>query len=323
MSIQKPNTIVFASLNSGKVLEVTATAEQHGVAIIAPQVLIGSESKGFGFDCPLTDPPRVVEDADTYLGNAQLKAQGFWSWCKLPCLADDTGLEVDALKGAPGLYSARFAGEDGNAQNNRAKLLTELEGVQDRKARFRCVLYFMQSKDSVLTVDAVLEGAIALNEKGGGGFGYDSLFVVDGYGETLAALKEQNIPVKTHRVLALEKFFRELGVVSHPKPTEIKRLEDAGLRIKWSDGSEHELGSRKLRLACPCAGCQGESARPLTEAAPAPAKSLLNIIDSTVEEQTKLLEIQPVGNYAIRLKWGDGHNTGFYRYSLLWDLANS
>jgi len=108
------------------------------------------------------------------------------------------------------------------------------------------------------------------------------------------------------------------------KPVEIRKIEDRALRIKWSDGSQSELEALKLRLNCPCAECkenrgEGSHSAPLTPLPP--KKSALKIIESSTEEQTRLERIWAVGNYALGVSWGDGHDTGIYTYDYLKSLS--
>ena len=191
--------LCFASGNKGKLIEVRGVADQFHQKIAGPLEIADTSS-----------PPDVDETAETYIGNARLKAEAYHKWCNLPSFADDAGLEVDALGGKPGLYSARYSGEDATDAKNRAKLLRELEGVSKRTARFRSVISLYDSGSEVLWVEATVEGEIATEEKGAGGFGYDPLFFIPEFGKTLAELKEEGIPVKTHRVLALEQLFSKI-----------------------------------------------------------------------------------------------------------------
>jgi XTP/dITP diphosphohydrolase len=200
---------------------------------------------GAGFECralsELGDPPEIVEDAPTFAGNAIKKSLGLAKWLAGPTvasmgnpgdnryvLADDSGLEVDALNGAPGVHSARFAAGEGSAtvnspdELNNAKLLRLLEGVprEKRTARFRCVLALTpvvpvvpEASSPVCYADAaelgtqlfegVCDGRIGLAPKGGGGFGYDPLFTPDGYDRTFAELGEEVKNQLSHRARAL------------------------------------------------------------------------------------------------------------------------
>jgi XTP/dITP diphosphohydrolase len=123
------------------------------------------------------DVPDVVEDADTLVGNARLKAAAIVEATGLPAVADDTGLEVVALGGAPGVYTARYAGEGATYADNRGKMLAELDGVTDRRAAFRTVAVVRWPDGGEVSVEGVCEGTIATAERGDGGFGYDAIFV--------------------------------------------------------------------------------------------------------------------------------------------------
>lgn len=138
--------------------------------------------------------PKVVEDGATFEANARKKACETALASGLPVLADDSGLEVDALGGAPGVYSARYAGPDVSDEENNRKLLSELEGVGEaqRTARFRCVLAWAEPDGAragqARLAHGTCEGWIAHEPRGEAGFGYDPLFVPDGYAQTLAEL---------------------------------------------------------------------------------------------------------------------------------------
>ncbi len=151
--------------------------------------------------------PDVVEDADTLEGNARLKAIAICEATGRPALADDTGLEVLALDGAPGVHSARWSGEGCTSADNRDKLLRELDGVTDRRARFRTCALVRWPDGRDVSVDGMCEGAITMIERGSGGFGYDSVFVPDeGDGRTFAEMTEAEKHAISHRGRA----FRQL-----------------------------------------------------------------------------------------------------------------
>jgi XTP/dITP diphosphohydrolase len=144
----------------------------------------------------------VVEDADTLEGNARLKAVAVCVAAELPALADDTGLEVDALDGAPGVITARFAGEGATDAQNRHKMLVDLSGTNatQRTARFRTValLRFLDGREII--AHGVCEGSIAMHEIGERGFGYDSLFIPkDGDGRTFAQMTIDEKHELSHR----------------------------------------------------------------------------------------------------------------------------
>lgn len=154
----------------------------------------------------------VEESADTLIGNARLKARAVCVATGLPALADDTGLEVDALDGAPGVRSARFAGVVVNDAANRHKLLIELTGVatEQRTARFRTVAMVCWPDGQEVVAEGICEGRITVSERGERGFGYDSLFVAaDGDGRTFA---EMTIAEK-HQLSHRGKAFRALAML--------------------------------------------------------------------------------------------------------------
>jgi XTP/dITP diphosphohydrolase len=153
----------------------------------------------------------IVEDADTLEGNARLKARTICEATGLPAVADDTGLEVDALGGAPGVHSARYAGIDGDSAANVAKLLDALADVDDaeRTARFRTVAMVAWPDGSETVATGVVEGHIARVAHGAGGFGYDPVFVpVDADGRTFAEMADAEKNAISHRGRA----FRALAV---------------------------------------------------------------------------------------------------------------
>ena len=148
-------------------------------------------------------PEEVVEDAETFEGNALKKARELCAASGLWTLADDSGLEVAALGNAPGVYSARYAGEPCSTPANNAKLLRELKGVADRRARFRCAIALCAPDGREWTVEGRCAGHIIGEERGANGFGYDPLFVPDGYGQTFAELDGGVKNRISHRGIAL------------------------------------------------------------------------------------------------------------------------
>ncbi|HOZ21443.1 MAG TPA: XTP/dITP diphosphatase [bacterium] len=148
--------------------------------------------------------PEVIEDQETLKGNAIKKAATLASLSGLLSLADDTGLEVDALNGAPGVYSSRYSGENATYAENVTRLLSELEGVRpaERTARFRCVIAIADAR-GVETVDGVCEGLIIDEPRGSGGFGYDPVFMVPDTGKTMAELSMAEKNRISHRGRAL------------------------------------------------------------------------------------------------------------------------
>ncbi len=148
-----------------------------------------------------------VEDAETFLGNALIKAVSAHQISGMAVLADDSGLEVDALDGAPGVWSARYAGEGADDAANNAKLLAALEGVPDkeRTARFVCTLVFIDEGGNRLDAQGTVEGRIGHAERGSEGFGYDPFFLPDAYGgeKTFAEVPQQEKSKISHRGRAL------------------------------------------------------------------------------------------------------------------------
>lgn len=149
----------------------------------------------------------IPETAPTLEGNAVMKARYVYDRYGTPCFADDTGLEVDALDGAPGVYSARYAGGKGHdSEANMSKLLHEMEGMQDRHARFRTVIALIERKDGLPvqhTFEGRIEGTISQERKGSSGFGYDPIFVPEGYERSFAELGSDIKNGISHRARAV------------------------------------------------------------------------------------------------------------------------
>jgi XTP/dITP diphosphohydrolase len=181
--------VVVASKNSDKIREVEAVLSGLHLGI---EVVRGYEW------------PEVDETEPTLEGNALLKARAVRSATGLAALADDTGLEVDALGGAPGVLTARYSGADATYESNVDKLLSELAGVGERSARFRTAVALVDDAGEELVVEGVLEGVISRRRRGTGGFGYDPVFEVDG--ETLAEMGEAKKNQISHRARALQAF---------------------------------------------------------------------------------------------------------------------
>lgn len=191
--------IVVATGNKGKVAEILMALSQLPVRVLA-----------------LSDFPSIpepVEDGTSFKENALLKARYYVKCTGKACLADDSGLEVDALQGAPGIYSARYAGKAADDAANNQKLLTELSNVETgkREARFRCVLAFVDTDGSFVTTDGVCPGVIGNEMRGAGGFGYDSLFYVPELNKTMAELSKSEKNAISHRGQALERMAVKLG----------------------------------------------------------------------------------------------------------------
>lgn len=149
----------------------------------------------------------IPETAPTLEGNAMMKARYVYDKYGTPCFADDTGLEVDALDGAPGVYSARYAGGEGHdSEANMRKLLHEMEGKENRSARFRTVIALIEHKDRqpvAHTFEGRIEGRISHEKKGASGFGYDPIFVPEGYKQSFAELGNEIKNKISHRARAV------------------------------------------------------------------------------------------------------------------------
>ncbi|MBI4932992.1 MAG: RdgB/HAM1 family non-canonical purine NTP pyrophosphatase [Actinobacteria bacterium] len=174
---------------------VSASANPHKVAEIA-SILAGLVE----LSPRPADAPDVVEDAGTLEGNARLKATAICRATGLAAVSDDTGLFVDAMHGEPGVDTAYYAGPNATYAENRAKLLHMLQGVDDRRARFRTVVMVVHPDGSELVVEGVCEGTIATEERGERGFGFDPLFIPDGGGgRTFSEMSETEKNSMSHR----------------------------------------------------------------------------------------------------------------------------
>lgn len=182
--------IVLATGNRHKVQEVGEILAPLGIHVIS-----AAEAGGM---------PDVVEDAGTFAGNASKKALECARHLNRTVLADDSGLEVFALDGEPGVYSARYAGEGGNDGRNVAKLLGKLEGIQDRGARFVCVIALASPEGVIGTAEGEVRGRIAEHPAGNGGFGYDPVFIPDGFTQTFGELPQETKNRLSHRANALK-----------------------------------------------------------------------------------------------------------------------
>lgn len=190
--------LVFATHNAHKVDEVRAI-------LPASVELVGPAALGCHDEIP--------ETGDTLRDNALQKVQYIHDRFGVDCFADDTGLEVEALDGAPGVYSARYAGEPADFAKNRAKLLSALAGISNRRAQFRTVVSLILN-DKTYFFEGIVKGRIIAEERGVGGFGYDSVFVPDGYDKTFAELPAAVKNSISHRARAMEQLNNFLA--QHP-----------------------------------------------------------------------------------------------------------
>ncbi len=157
--------------------------------------------------------PPVVEDGETFEENAYKKAHHVARVLGLPAIADDSGLVVNALGGAPGVYSARYAGSEATDDDNIDKLLSEMKNVSDRRAYFHCVLSIAVPSGPALTYEGRCDGIITEKRQGTGGFGYDPVFLCDTFQKTFAELTMDEKNKVSHRGLALQEFHSEIDKV--------------------------------------------------------------------------------------------------------------
>lgn len=152
----------------------------------------------------------IPETSDTLEGNAIEKAMFIYENYGLNCFADDTGLEVEALAGAPGVYSARYAGPACSFEDNIVKLLSEMNGISNRKARFKTVIAFVENGE-IVTFEGIINGQITTDRRGKEGFGYDPVFLPDQGKETFAEMSLEEKNRISHRALAVKKFTEYLS----------------------------------------------------------------------------------------------------------------
>ncbi|CAK8712320.1 dITP/XTP pyrophosphatase [Candidatus Electronema halotolerans] len=190
------NIIVLATSNQNKVKELREMIKDAPVEIRC--------LKDFG---PL---PEAVEDGATFDENAYKKALHYAKILGLPALADDSGLSVDALNGAPGVYSARYSGEKATDWDNCEKLLREMNGKTDRTARFECVLSLAVPHGPALTWEGRCEGKITEERRGSSGFGYDPVFYYEDFGKTFAEVSMEEKSKVSHRGKAMQEFAEEM-----------------------------------------------------------------------------------------------------------------
>lgn len=193
--------ILIASNNSHKVQEFQNLFLEHlpkQARIITPREILSEELE-------------VEETGTSFAANAELKAKAFFKAGYMPCFADDSGLVIDALDGAPGIHSARFGGIHGDDAQNRKKVIEELRKLKlnEYKARFVCVIYYYDGKIPYLS-QGTCEGKIILEERGANGFGYDPIFIPDGHDKTFAELPAETKNTISHRAKAAKMFIEYL-----------------------------------------------------------------------------------------------------------------
>jgi XTP/dITP diphosphohydrolase len=185
--------LIVATRNRGKVREIQRALKGLGLRIYS----LGDFS----------DAPEIEEDGKSFTENALKKARFYSKYFGKLTIADDSGLEVDILKGLPGIYSARFAGEGASNRENNRKLLREMEGIplSKRGARFRCAIVMVSDEGKEVVAEGSCKGRIGFREVGKRGFGYDPLFILPQYGKTMAQLTLEEKNRISHRGKALTK----------------------------------------------------------------------------------------------------------------------
>ena len=194
VDLKNMKKLVFATHNAHKLEELRAIIKNFDIVGLTE---IGCHEE-------------IVEDADTLDGNAKIKADFVTNNFHVDCFADDTGLEVDALDGAPGVYSARYAGEGCSYQDNVNKLLEALESVENRKARFRTVIALNLNGEQHF-FEGKVEGIITKEQHGEKGFGYDPIFLPDGFDQTFAEMSMEVKNQISHRGRATQKLVEFLN----------------------------------------------------------------------------------------------------------------
>lgn len=194
----KRNKIVVATRNQGKVREFNEMFGQFGWEAVSLT--------------EYPDVPEVVEDGDTFEANARKKAETISVYLNMPAIGDDSGLEVDALGGKPGVYSARFAGEQATDEDNWRTLLDQLQDVPNEKrtARFRCALAFARPNQETILSNGHCEGAILREPAGSNGFGYDPVFFLPERLCTMAQLSAEQKNKISHRAMALHNLVEKI-----------------------------------------------------------------------------------------------------------------
>ncbi|MBN2397822.1 MAG: XTP/dITP diphosphatase [Deltaproteobacteria bacterium] len=198
MTGREKQKIVFASKNKGKIRELTALLEEVDFDLLSLH------------DYP--DAPSIREDGRTFRENALKKARAIAEYTGEIVIADDSGLEVDSLGGAPGVHSARYSGTGATDERNISKLLKTMEGIPpgERGAVFRCVLVLYETDGTYEIFEGELRGTISQRPSGSGGFGYDPVFIVSKYGVTVAELDPATKNRISHRGIAFAKLKKNL-----------------------------------------------------------------------------------------------------------------
>lgn len=213
-------SLLLATTNRGKLVELRALLDDLPVQLVSSATVLPGR-------------PAPIEDGATFKDNALIKAKSAAEEALMVTLAEDSGLEVDAIAGRPGIRSARFAKEGATDAENNAVLLKALEEIEDeqRSARFRCVAVLFDpwsdTEPREFTAEGRCEGMIARKSTGAGGFGYDPLFIVKGYGRTMAELTEEEKNVVSHRARAITALRPALEALIARRIAAAQRIADA------------------------------------------------------------------------------------------------
>ena len=191
--------LILATNNTHKLKEVREILSPHKITV-------------YGLNDLNLHPEDVDENADTYAGNALIKAQSIQKLTTMPIIADDSGMEIEALDNQPGLHSARFADQHGGHANAIQAILQELKKKDNRKARFMCDIILVNEDEKPLLFEGIVDGHIAEEPFGKGGFGYDPIFVADELKKTYAEMTQEEKNKVSHRGKALKKLLTYLKI---------------------------------------------------------------------------------------------------------------
>ena len=224
------NIIVLATTNQNKVKEFNQLVKGFPIEVKC--------LKDYG---PL---PEAIEDGETFDDNAYKKALHYSRVLGVPALADDSGLVVDALDGAPGVYSARYSGENATDWDNCEKLLQEMEGKQERAARFKCVLSLATPGGAALTWEGSCEGTITEQRQGEAGFGYDPVFYSEEFAKTFAQVSMEEKSGVSHRGRAMQELageFKQVMQWINQRMDELKPVKPDHAQFEHNDWSKERM----------------------------------------------------------------------------------
>jgi non-canonical purine NTP pyrophosphatase (RdgB/HAM1 family) len=228
MTTQTAKTIIFATSNHNKLRDVTHVEDQCGISLV-------TLSQWKALHPSLPEYSDVDETGTTYIENAKLKAEYFASWAGQAVVADDSGIEVEALDGRPGIHSARYARIGATAQENNEKLLKALKGITERSARMVSIWYSYLSPGVALVTQGEWHGEILESPRGTSGWGYEPLFYIPEYGKTIAELRDVGPLPFSHRLQAAGRMFELLSHLSHlltERDNDNRRRAEVGASLR-------------------------------------------------------------------------------------------